>query len=134
MLTKTELLNMSEDSYMNKKQYEFFEKILCQQKKDLILSISETRKRLSENENSSDISDLATKQEMQQIFLKTVERQSKLLQKVQKSIENIKNGTYGYCQETGEPIGIKRLLARPTATLSIQAKEAKEHHERTKGN
>jgi len=102
-------------------------------KTELEESIASARKALSENETNADPSDIATVQEMQQLHLRTVERQTKLMHKVEQAIDRINTGEYGYCEETGEPIGIPRLLARPTATMSIQAKEAQEYKERTEG-
>lgn len=133
MITEQKLKKMSEDDYMNHGQLEFFRHRLQQMKSELVESIELARSSLVDNEVSSDMSDIATKQEMQQLHLRTVERQSKLLRKVDEAIERTKTGEYGYCEETGEPIGILRLLARPTATLSIQAKEAQEYKERTEG-
>jgi len=134
MLTEEQLLKMSDDDYMNEAQLEFFRLRLIDMKAELLGIIEDARQALAENENSSDPSDIATKQEMQQLHLRTVERQSKLLRKVNQAIESTKGGgDYGYCEETGEPIGLPRLLARPTATLSIQAKEAQEYKERTEG-
>lgn len=133
MLTEEKLLKMSEDDYMNEQQTAFFEGLLQENRKELMETIQEARDGLADNEVSSDPSDIATKQEMQQVYLRTVERQSKLLRKVEQALDRIRNGEYGYCEETGEPIGIPRLLARPTATMSIQAKEAQEYHEKTEG-
>ena len=134
MLTEAKILKMSDDDYMNAEQLAFFEAVLKEQRAELTLSIEEARASLADNENNADPSDIATKQEMQQVHLRTAERQAKLLSKVNKAIERIHNDDYGYCEETGEPIGIPRLLARPTATMSIQAKEAQEHHEKTEGS
>lgn len=134
MLTEAKILKMSDDDYMNAEQLAFFEEVLKEQRAELTASIEEARASLADNENNADPSDIATKQEMQQVHLRTAERQAKLLSKVNQAIERIHNDDYGYCEETGEPIGIPRLLARPTATMSIQAKEAQEHHEKTEGS
>ena len=133
MITEEQLKKMSDDDYMNEAQQEFFHDKLKEMKAELEESIHNARQALADNEVSSDVSDIATKQEMQQLHLRTVERQTKLLHKVEEAIDRIKSGDYGYCEETGEPIGIPRLLARPTATMSIQAKEAQEYKERTEG-
>ncbi len=133
MLTEDKLLKMSEDDYMNAEQLEFFEHLLKENREELLGTIQEARDGLTDNEISSDPSDIATKQEMQQVYLRTVERQSKLLRKVDQAMDRIRSGDYGYCEETGEPIGLPRLLARPAATMSIQAKEAQEYHEKTEG-
>ena len=134
MLTEAQILKMSDDDYMNAEQLAFFEEVLKQQRVELAASIEEARASLADNESNADPSDIATKQEMQQVHLRTAERQAKLLSKVTQAIERIHNEDYGYCEETGEPIGIPRLLARPMATMSIQAKEAQEHHEKTEGS
>jgi DnaK suppressor protein len=133
MLTEAKLLSMKEDDYMNDQQLEFFHHLLNEQKEELTQSIDEAKKNLAESEHNIDLNDVATQQEMQQLYLRTVERQSKLLRKVESAIKRIDNDNYGYCEVTGEPIGLKRLLARPTATMSIQAKEIQEHHEKTEG-
>lgn len=133
MLTEKELLEITEDAYMNAEQLDFFKKLLIKQKKELIEAIDEAKRGLSEPERNTDLNDVATSQEMQQLYLRTVDRQSKLLYKVNESLKHIENGEYGYCELTGEPIGVQRLLARPTATLSVQAKEIQEHQERTQG-
>ncbi|GGF89729.1 MULTISPECIES: RNA polymerase-binding protein DksA [Cysteiniphilum] len=133
MLTEKELLNMPEDAYMNEEQLAFFKELLLQQKQELSEAIDDAKKSLAESERNTDLNDVATSQEMQQLYLRTVDRQSKLLRKVNESLKHIENGEYGYCELTGEPIGVQRLLARPTATLSVQAKEIQEHQERTQG-
>ncbi|MCF6806803.1 TraR/DksA C4-type zinc finger protein [Thiotrichales bacterium 19S9-12] len=133
MLTEAKLLAMTEDDYMNDEQLGFFRHLLEENKNELVLSIEEAKKNLSEAEHNIDLNDVATQQEMQQLYLRTVERQGKLLRKVESAIKRTESGDYGYCEVTGEPIGLRRLLARPTATLSIQAKEIQEHHEKTEG-
>lgn len=133
MLTEQELLKMPEEDYMNEAKLAFFKNLLIKEAEELMVTIESARKSLADNESEADLADVATKQEMQQLHLRTVERQSKLLRKIREAIRRIDEGEYGYCEETGEPIGIPRLLARPTATMSIQAKEAQEYKERTEG-
>ena len=132
-ITKEELLKMPEKDYMSQKQLDFFTELLKEQAIELENSIAQAKQALAESEQEIDLNDVATKQEMQQLHLRTMERQSKLIKKVNKSLMLIKEGEYGYCLETGEPIGLQRLLARPTATLSIQSKQAQEHQEKTLG-
>ena len=132
-LTKEELLNMSEDDYMNDAQLQFFKDLLLSQKDELTQAIENARKSLSESERNTDPNDVASSQEIQQLYLRTVDRQSKLLRKVNESLLSIDSDNYGYCEASGEAIGLERLLARPTATLSVQAKEIQEHHEKTRG-
>ena len=133
MLTQKQLLAMPKKDYMNDTQLAFFKNLLEEQKIELNTTILEAKRNLAENEHNTDPNDVATQQEMQQIYLRTVERQSKLLNKINKTLKLIENKDYGYCEVTGEPIGLKRLLARPTATLSVSAKEVQEHHEKTEG-
>ena len=132
-ITKEGLLKMPEKDYMSQKQLDFFTELLKEQAIELENSIAQAKQALAESEQEIDLNDVATKQEMQQLHLRTMERQSKLIKKVNKSLMLIKEGEYGYCLETGEPIGLQRLLARPTATLSIQSKQAQEHQEKTLG-
>ncbi|MBK2125945.1 TraR/DksA family transcriptional regulator [Fangia hongkongensis] len=133
MLTEKELLKMPEDDYMNDEQLAFFKALLLQHKDELTIAIEDAKKSLAESERNTDLNDVATSQEMQQLYLRTVDRQSKLLRKVNGSLRLIDSGDYGYCEVTGDPIGVQRLLARPTATLSVQAKEIQEHQEKTQG-
>ena len=133
MLTKEQLFAMPEDDYMNEDQLAFFKALLNEQRDELNASILMAKDSLAHSEHNTDPNDVATQQEMQQIYLRTVERQGKLLNKVNESLYNIDSGEYGYCELLGERIGVRRLLARPTATLSIQAKEAQEHKEKTEG-
>jgi DnaK suppressor protein len=133
VLTETQLLKMSDADYMNDQQLSFFKDLLLKQKNELTSAIENAKKSLSESERNTDLNDVASSQEMQQLYLRTVDRQGKLLRKVNSALRCIDNGEYGYCEVSGEPIGLKRLLARPTATLSVEAKEIQEHQERTQG-
>ncbi|MFT6836128.1 MAG: DnaK suppressor protein [Francisellaceae bacterium] len=133
MLTQEKLLKMPEKDYMNEAQLQFFRALLKEQKDELSISVAEAKQNLSQTEHNIDLNDVATQQEMQQIYLRTVERQSKLISKINKTIILIDKQEYGYCEISGEPIGLKRLLARPTATMSVSAKEIQEHQERTGG-
>jgi DnaK suppressor protein len=134
MLTKENLFAMSKNEYMNQTQLDFFRDLLQSQLNQLNISIKQAKESLLENEHNIDPSDVASQQEMQQLYLRTVEREGRLLNKVNKSLQSIENGEYGYCEATGEPIGLQRLYARPTASLSITAKEAQEHKEKTEGS
>lgn len=133
MLTEQQVLKMPESKYMDDAQLEFFQNHLEHMKQELLETIDSARLALTEQENNADPADVATTQEIQQLHLRTVERQTRLLHKVEEALERIRNNDYGYCEETGEPIGIPRLLARPTATMSIQSKETQEYRERTEG-
>lgn len=134
MLTEEQILKMSDEDYMNKEQLAFFRQRLLGMKQELMDVIEQARASLSAQEKNADPADVATLQEMQQLHLRTAERQTKLLHKIEASLKQIDAGEYGYCEETGEPIGIPRLLARPTATKSIVAKETQEYREKTEGH
>jgi len=133
MITKKELLAMENKHYMNTEQLLFFKNILIKQKKELIDAIDDAKKNLSEAERNTDLNDVASSQEMQQLYLRTVNRQGKLLRKVNEAIHSIDNGGYGYCEITQEEIGLERLLIHPTAKLSVYAKEIQEHQQKTQG-
>ena len=133
LLTEKELLKMSDDDYMGKQQRIFFKNMLTNMQEDLKKDINEARNSMLASGEVGDSLDLASDAEILQINLRTTERKTKLLHKVEEALIRVDNGTYGYCIESGYPIGIKRLLARPTATLSIDSKEQQEFHERTEG-
>ena len=114
------------------KQKDYFKKRLIDWKKEIIKS---NNKNLYLNEvdteiSSPDVVDQATSQTEKNVEMRTLNRQRKLLSKIDKAIKKINNDTYGYCEETGEPIGLKRLIARPIATLSIEAQEKHEKNEK----
>ena len=133
LLTRDELLNMPESEYMNTDQLAFFKNLLETQKEEILADISAVKNTLQSNEKNSDVTDIATVIEQQQIDLKRTDRERKLLNKINKTLKLINAGDYGYCEETGEPIGLQRLLARPTTTLSIEAKQQQEFKEKTIG-
>ena len=120
------------EKYMCAKQKVYFKKRLLEWKNEIIES---NNKSLYLNEvdheiSSPDIIDQAASQTEKTVEMRTLNRQRKLLAKIDQAIKKIKNDTYGYCDETGEPIGIKRLIARPIATLSIEAQEKHERNEK----
>ena len=122
----------SKEKYMNTKQKEFFRKRLLDWKNEIIKSNS---KNMYFNEVDHEISspdpvDQASSQTEKTVEMRTLNRQIKLLSKIDKALVRIKDGTYGYCEETGEPIGVKRLIARPIATLTIEAQEKHEKNEK----
>ncbi|MEO8599480.1 MAG: RNA polymerase-binding protein DksA [bacterium] len=112
---------MSEDDYMNEAQLAFFKTRLKQIEKDLLQNADNTTEHLRETTLVPDPADRATIEEEHALELRTRDRERKLIKKVQQSIARINEGDYGWCEETGEAIGIPRLLARPTATLSLEA-------------
>jgi DnaK suppressor protein len=134
LLTEEQLLKMSEKDYMNEAQLTFFKSRLQQLEKDLLKNAGETTEHLRETVLVPDPADRATIEEEHALELRTRDRERKLLKKVQQSIAIIENGEYGWCEETGEPIGIPRLLARPTATLSLEAQQRRELKQKLYGD
>tara|TARA_B100001123_G_scaffold195835_1_gene223162 strand:- start:1843 stop:2250 length:408 start_codon:yes stop_codon:yes gene_type:complete len=120
------------EKYMNEKQKAYFKNRLLEWKKEIIKSNNQN---LYLNEadteiSSPDVIDQASSQTEKTVEMRTLNRQIKLLSKIEKAIKKIQDNTYGYCEETGEPIGIKRLIARPIASLSIEAQEKHEKNEK----
>ena len=120
------------EKYMCSKQKVYFKKSLIEWKNEIIKSnnknlyLDEANHEIS----SPDIVDQASSQTEKTVEMRTLNRQIKLLSKIDKAIKKIQDNTYGYCEETGEPIGVKRLIARPIATLSIEAQEKHEKNEK----
>jgi DnaK suppressor protein len=126
-LTDAELIAMPDDEYMNEVQLAFFRLKLSDLKRDILASAGETTEHLREDSSVvPDPADRATIEEEHALELRTRDRERKLLKKIEQSIARIDAGDYGYCDETGEPIGVGRLLARPTATLSLEAQQRRE--------
>lgn len=126
-LTEEQLLAMPESDYMNEAQLEFFRQRLLGLRADILENARETGEHLKENEVFADPNDRATVEEENMLEQRVRDRERKLLKKIESTLNRIDSGDYGYCKETGDPIGLPRLLARPTADLSI---EAQEKHER----
>ncbi len=126
-LTVEELLAMPDSEYMNDKQLDFFRAQLQKQKDDLLSNAGETTEHLREDTSIvPDPADRATIEEEHALELRTRDRERKLLKKIAQSLTRLDTGEYGFCDETGEPIGLQRLLARPTATLSLEAQQRRE--------
>ena len=126
-LTEPELLAMPDDEYMNDKQIDFFRAKLTGLKDDLLSNAGETTEHLREDTSIvPDPADRATIEEEHALELRTRDRERKLLKKIAQSLARLDSGEYGFCDETGEPIGLARLLARPTATLSLEAQQRRE--------
>jgi DnaK suppressor protein len=126
-LTDAEVMAMPDSEYMNEKQMAFFRHKLTQLKQEILNSAGETTEHLREDTVIvPDPADRATIEEEHALELRTRDRERKLLKKIEQSIARIDAGDYGYCDETGEPIGVGRLLARPTATLSLEAQQRRE--------
>ena len=126
LISEDQIRAMSEDDYMNAAQLAFFKARLQQLEKDLLKNAGETTEHLRETVLVPDPADRATIEEEHALELRTRDRERKLLKKISQSIGRIDNGEYGYCDETGEPIGLGRLLARPTATLALEAQQRRE--------
>jgi len=134
-LTEPELLAMPDSEYMGEKQLEFFRAKLPAQKDNFLSNAGETTEHLREDTSIvPDPADRATIEEEHALELRTRDRERKLLKKISQSISRIDAGDYGYCDETGEPIGLGRLLARPTATLSLEAQQRREMKQKMFGD
>ena len=120
-----------DEPFMNERQREYFRTKLKKWKLELIQESQETLAALqSENENHPDIADRASSETDRAIELRARDRQRKLIAKIDSALSRIDDGSYGYCEETGEPIALRRLEARPIATLSLEAQERHERNER----
>lgn len=129
-LTEQDIINWSGDDYMNADHLEFFKDRLLNMQAELLSNASATASHLQEQEATPDPADRATLEEEYALELRTRDRERKLLQKIQSTLRLIEDGSYGYCEDTGEPIGLRRLLARPTASLSVEAQERRERMKR----
>lgn len=125
-----EIVQMTDDEYMNEAQLAFFKMRLQTMKDEILVNARETGEHLKENEVFADPNDRATVEEENMLEQRVRDRERKLLKKIDQSLARIEAGDYGYCLETGEPIGIPRLLARPTAELCIEAQEKHERREK----
>ncbi len=128
LLTDADILGMSDADYMNDVQLAFFKNRLLKLEAEMVENAKKTTQAFQEQDTNyiADPSDRATIEEEYALELRTRDRERKLLQKIRSALESIENGEYGFCEDTGEPIGLKRLLARPTASLSIEAQERRE--------
>ncbi|WP_044270081.1 RNA polymerase-binding protein DksA [Pseudomonas fluorescens] len=131
-MTEQDLLAQPAADYMNEAQQRFFRELLLAQRDDLQARIDAQFQALREQETNSDLADIGSAEEQHQWQLRLLEREKKLLDKIDDALELLARGEYGWCRETGEPIGLQRLLLRPTATLCIEAKEREELRERHK--
>ena len=124
------------EKYMCEKHKKYFKKKLIEWKNEIIESNTKGLylKEVDREISSADIIDQASSQTEKTVEMRTLNRQMKLLSKINKSIKKIDDNTYGYCEETGEPIGLKRLIARPIATFTIEAQEKREKNEKIFAN
>ena len=123
----------AKEPFMNSKQKEYFKQKLIDWKETLLKGSSETILNLKEDkEVSGDFADIASAESTKSIELRTRDRERKLISKIDEALKRIENNTYGFCEVTGKPIGLKRLEARPIATLSIEAQQMHENQEQLK--
>ena len=134
LLTAEEILQMSDDDYMDERQLAFFRNLLVQMENELRQNADQTTVNLRETTVAPDPTDRATIEEEHALELRTRDRERKLLKKVEAAIRRIHEGEYGYCEETGDPIGVARLMARPTATLSLEAQQRRELKQKMYGD
>ena len=134
LLTEAEILKMSDKDYMNEAQLAFFKDRLVKMRDEILANANQTTEHLRETVIVPDPADRPTIEEEHALELRTRDRERKLLKKVEQSIARIDANDYGYCDETGEPIGIPRLLARPTATLTLEAQERREKRQKLMGD
>jgi DnaK suppressor protein len=132
MLAKTKTYRPSDkEPFMNERQRDYFRLRLLSWREDILKEAKETLVHLQEeNQNHPDIADRASSETDRAIELRARDRQRKLIAKIDEALVRIDDGTYGYCEETGEPISLRRLEARPIATLSVEAQERHERRER----
>jgi DnaK suppressor protein len=119
------------EPFMNERQRDYFRNKLLAWREDILREAQETLQHLQdENQNHPDLADRASSETERAIELRARDRQRKLIAKIDAALQRIEDGTYGFCEETGEPIALRRLEARPIATLSIEAQERHERRER----
>lgn len=128
-MTEQELLAQPGEAYMSEAQQGYFRTLLLEQRSTLQLRIDDELHALRDGERPADDVDLASREEERQWQMRLLEREKKLLDKIDQALERLARGEYGWCEETGEPIGLRRLLLRPTASLCIEAKERQERRE-----
>jgi DnaK suppressor protein len=131
VLVQDEYRPSEDEEFMNERQLEFFRQKLLDWKEEILKESRETLTHLkAETENHPDLADRASSETDRALELRTRDRQRKLISKIDEALRRIEDGSYGYCEETGEPISLARLEARPTATLSLEAQERHERRER----
>lgn len=133
-LAESALRKAPVSEYMSAGQLTFFRELLVENQKELIENAGVTSEHLREHEVEPDPTDQATIEEEYALELRARDRERKLLKKIEQSLRRIDDGSYGWCEETGEPIGIPRLLARPTATLTIEAQSRRELKQKLYGD
>lgn len=130
-VVETDYVPSDDEPFMNERQKAYFRSKLVSWKNEILREARETLEVLQqENANHPDLADRAASETDRAIELRARDRQRKLIAKIDSALQRIEDGTYGYCEETGEPIALKRLEARPIATLSIEAQELHERREK----
>lgn len=125
----------ADEEYMNERQLEYFRQKLTAWRDELVAASENTLQNLKENSlQETDLNDRASTETDQFLDLRTRDRMRKLIKKIEAALKRIEDGTYGYCEETGEPIGLGRLEARPVTTLCIEAQERHERKEKTQAD
>lgn len=130
LLTEAQIRRAPKKDYMNEEQQTFFRQRLLELKETTISHIREARESLADRERETDELDRALSEEENRLKLRIADRESKLLPKIDDALRRLEDGSYGFCEETGEPIGIERLLLRPTATLCAEEKARQERLEK----
>jgi len=131
LVEKSDYRPSEDEPFMNDRQLEYFKNKLLAWKEEILRESRETVTHLQkETENHPDLADRATSETDRALELRTRDRQRKLISKIDEALRRIEDGSYGYCEETGEPIGLARLEARPVATMSVEAQERHERRER----
>lgn len=133
-MTESELLAMPDSDYMNASQLAFFKSLLLIELGQLQENLNHTSEHLREVEDAADPADRATQEESRGLELRTRDRERKYLKSINSALVRIEDGCYGYCDDTGEPIGLQRLIARPTTKLCLEAQERHERRERQFSN
>ncbi|ADC72930.1 transcriptional regulator, TraR/DksA family [Thioalkalivibrio sp. K90mix] len=128
-MTRDELLAMPAEAYMSEAQLAYFRERLLEMRDEILADIEGARDGLLDNERTPDELDRAAMEEPRLLSMRVQEREGRLLRKIDQALDRIQTGEYGYCEVSGEPIGLPRLLARPTATLCIEVKERQEKTE-----
>ncbi|WP_447927149.1 RNA polymerase-binding protein DksA [Vreelandella sp. EE27] len=128
-ISKEVLLAMPDSDYMNDRQRAFFRQRLLDERQEIEARLKEVKEAIASHERDSDEADQASFEEELQLSLRQAGRESRLVTNIDAALKRIESGDYGYCEESGEPIGIARLLFRPTARLCIEAKERQEQQE-----
>jgi DnaK suppressor protein len=132
-LTEARLRKMPESAYMNDAQLAFFRSRLVEMRQEVLLREVDARQRLNQNQVHADPADRATAEEEYFLDMRLRERESRLLHKIDEALQRIRSKEYGYCTQTGEPIGIARLLVRPTASVCIDVKDREERQAHVRG-